>query len=482
MRAPLRVVVPAVAGLFSVALLSTGLPGSQRLRSNATAESQTFEITPPPSSDQRGYPRVANGRIDIGSVEVQGATSSPTPTATSTAAATATATATVTATATATATGTPCEGFTEVYHQYFDGDPPALPPGWIATNPVDPDGIFWVVSDSGNPQPPSVSGNAAFINDPGSISDKLLDSPLLGQYQPPQQLSFENNYSLQSGFDGGVLEISITGINGGAFTDIIVAGGSFVSGGYNGTISTSSGSPIAGRMAWTGSSNGFIQTTVNLPSSVGIRTFKLRWRMASDSSISDTGWRIDNVVVYGFFSTPCPPPNPSPTPSEGPHFVTISGTVSYCSNPNLDPVPGVTLGVTGTVSGGVISDGSGNYSFTLPIGGTYTVTPSKAALAPGTSGISTVDVIAVQRHFLAIGTPLSGCRLTAADVNGDNAINTVDVIAIQRFFLTQSTGLANVGRYRFNPINRSYFGISTDQTGQNYDTLIFGDVATPFVH
>jgi hypothetical protein len=92
-----------------------------------------------------------------------------------------------------------------------------------------------------------------------------------------------------------------------------------------------------------------------------------------------------------------------------------------------------------------------------------------------------VDVIATQRHFLNIGTPLAGCRLTAADVNGDSSVNTVDVIAIQRFFLGLSTGIANTGKYQFNPANRTYTGLVTDQAGQNYDALVFGDVAASFV-
>ena len=130
-----------------------------------------------------------------------------------------------------------------------------------------------------------------------------------------------------------------------------------------------------------------------------------------------------------------------------------------------------------------MSDGSGNYSFTgLASDGSYTVTPSKAPLLPGTAGITTVDMIAIQRHFLNVGTPLSGCRLTAADVNISGSINTVDAIAVQRFFLGLTTGTANVGKYQFNPVSRSYSGIVSDQIGQNYDTLIFGDVAAGYVH
>jgi hypothetical protein len=144
-------------------------------------------------------------------------------------------------------------------------------------------------------------------------------------------------------------------------------------------------------------------------------------------------------------------------------------------------VPNVTLTLTGSSGTSTVSDVSGNYTFeSLPSGGSYIVTPTKEALAPGSTGINTIDVIATQRHFLNLGAPLDGCRLTAADVNGDTTINTVDVIAIQRFFLGQPTGTANVGKYQFAPANRSYPGVGTDQTGQDYDTLIIGDVASPF--
>ena len=54
------------------------------------------------------------------------------------------------------------------------------------------------------------------------------------------QLTFQNDYDLETGpgtdgFDGGVLEIRI---GSGAFTDILAAGGNFVTGGYNSVIDT----------------------------------------------------------------------------------------------------------------------------------------------------------------------------------------------------------------------------------------------------
>src|SRR5205814_1924781 len=171
------------------------------------------------------------------------------------------------------------------------------------------------------------------------------------------------------------------------------------------------------------------------------------------------------------YQVSCATPTPTPIP-----VVSISGTVLYCSNPIPGPVPDVTLTLAGTTSGSTLSDSSGNYTFSsLPSDGNYTVTPTKAARVPGSDNIDTVDVIATQRHFLNLGTPLAGCRLIAADVNGDSSVDTVDVIAIQRFFLGLSTGIANVGKYQFTPVNRTYTGIVRNQTAQDYDTLVFGD-------
>ena len=170
--------------------------------------------------------------------------------------------------------------------------------------------------------------------------------------------------------------------------------------------------------------------------------------------------------------------SPTPTPN-----LSITGTVVYCTNPALPPIPGVTMTLTGTSGGTTTTDGSGNYSFTgLTPGGNYTVTPTKAGLVPGSTGINTVDVVAIQRHFLVIGTPLTGCKLAAADVNGVGGVNTVDVVATQRFFLALTSGIANVGKHSFMPPSTSYTPLITNQTAQNYNTIVFGDVNTGYVH
>jgi hypothetical protein len=205
-----------------------------------------------------------------------------------------------------------------VFSENFDNvTPPALPPGWLATNALGPPPL-WATSNSGLPSPPAdTPPNAAFIDDPAVVSDKRLDSPPFAPFGAVSaQLTFRQNFNLEAapdqnvGFDGGVLEISTDG--GNTFRDILVAGGSFLIGGYNRTISTGRGSPIAGRQAWSGDSAGFITTVVNLPFiPLGGR---LRWRMASDNNGSWEGWRVDTVNISWCAPVPCQTPSPRPRP------------------------------------------------------------------------------------------------------------------------------------------------------------------------
>src|SRR5678815_1037427 len=307
------------------------------------------------------------------------------------------------------------------------------------------------------------------------IRDRYLVSRNIIVSSASAQLTFRNNFNteMSSGvfWDGGVLEVSSPNINAGAFTDITnpAVGGSFVDGGYNGTISTSFNSPIAGRMAWSQSSGGFIHTVANLGPNVNGQTIKLRWRMASDESVTGIGWRIDNVSILDCL--------PATTYS-------ISGTVGQCNTtgPSGILLDGATMTRTGASSGSTVTAGGGLYSFSGLAGGNYTVTPSKANRPPGSAGINTTDVIAIQRHFLLLGTPLSGCRLLAADCAAPVGITTGDVIATQRFFLVLSTGIGNVGRYSFTPANRTYTPLAGNQTAQNYSAIVFGDVSTPFAN
>ena len=150
------------------------------------------------------------------------------------------------------------------------------------------------------------------------MTDSNLDTPSFFYNGPSGTssgawLSFSHTYDLQNGFDGAVLEISI---NGGPFTDIVAAGGTFLNSGYNGTISSGTLSPIAGRPAWTGNSGGYISPRVSMPLAAVDQNVRLRFRLATDCAGAGAGWRVDSIDIT--FIVPCQSPTPTPTPSPSP--------------------------------------------------------------------------------------------------------------------------------------------------------------------
>ena len=181
-----------------------------------------------------------------------------------------------------------------VFSEDFDGvTAPKLPTGWTTT--ASGAETAWTTQTSLRDTTP----NAPAVPDPVSVGLSDLVSPTISIPSGQAQLTFRNNYDLETGpgpvgYDGGVLEIKI---GTGAFTDIIAAGGSWVTGGYDHTIDNGYSSPIAGRRAWSGTSGGFIQTTANLPAAAAGQPVQFRWRCGTDNGGTMTGWRIDTVAV-----------------------------------------------------------------------------------------------------------------------------------------------------------------------------------------
>jgi hypothetical protein len=189
-----------------------------------------------------------------------------------------------------------------LFSQNFDGvTAPALPAGWVSTQ-TPAAATPWITVTNFRVSTP----NSANTDTPITVSDKTLDSPV---FVAPAGavLDFENKINLEfsgtTGFDGAVLEIKI---GAGAFTDIVTAGGSFVSGGYTHTVAGTFSSPIAGRPAWSGNPAGFTHVKVNLPAASSGQPVILRWRVASDSSAAaatPNGQWVDNVVITSTTAT-----------------------------------------------------------------------------------------------------------------------------------------------------------------------------------
>ncbi len=211
----------------------------------------------------------------------------------------------------------PVGSFASFFAQNFDGVvAPALPAGWTTTTGSGAVNL-WVTTASGSDTAP----NRASAAEPSVVSDNYLVSPSIGMPGGVVRLSFRNSFNTEQGFDGGVLEISIAG---GAFQDIVAAGGAFISNGYTGTISSSFGSPIGGRAAWTGNSGGYVTTAVTMPASVSGQSIRLRWRMATDSSVNGAGWSVDSL---SFSAASCTSGPPIAQPPTGLYAESINGNV-----------------------------------------------------------------------------------------------------------------------------------------------------------
>ena len=170
---------------------------------------------------------------------------------------------------------------------------PQLPVGWSSTTTGSQ--AAWISATARWDSAP----NAMYASEAGAVGDSFLLTPVMAVTEANARLTFRHAFDLETTFDGGVLEISI---GGGAFIDILAAGGSFVEGEYTELISSSYSSPIAGRDAWSGDSVAFIQTTAVLPAAAAGQNVQLRWRCSTDASATGNGWYVDSVELQDGFS------------------------------------------------------------------------------------------------------------------------------------------------------------------------------------
>ncbi len=142
------------------------------------------------------------------------------------------------------------------------------------------------------------SGTQNFLaTDPAALSDQRLASPTIGlpTGENPVVVKFWHVANLEPNtpncYDGGILEVS----NNGGSTWTQVPAGSILTGGYQGAVSTCCSNPLQGLQAWCGTST-YTYSVADLTSYAG-QSVQFRFRLGSDSSVSNPGWSVDDVVV-----------------------------------------------------------------------------------------------------------------------------------------------------------------------------------------
>ena len=112
--------------------------------------------------------------------------------------------------------------------------------------------------------------------------------------------------------------------------------------------------------------------------------------------------------------------------------------------------------LTGAATDSVTTGTSGAYLFNVVQGASYVVTPSKNNDLTICNGISTLDIVLMQRHILNVQPLNSPYKIIAADVDGSQSVSNMDII------LTRALILRNISQY---PGNNLWKFVNSDFTG-----------------
>ncbi|MEL6837611.1 MAG: hypothetical protein AAFP77_31670, partial [Bacteroidota bacterium] len=127
---------------------------------------------------------------------------------------------------------------------------------------------------------------------------------------------------------------------------------------------------------------------------------------------------------------------------------TLSGVIT---TENDETVEGVEV----SVNGGdqlMVTSVDGTFSFTLDLGGDYTITPYLNA--EPLNGVSTFDLVLMSKHILGVQSLDSPYKRIAADINRSSSISTLDMIQLRKLILNIDTEFQNNTSWRF--VDASY--------------------------
>jgi hypothetical protein len=137
-------------------------------------------------------------------------------------------------------------------------------------------------------------------------------------------------------------------------------------------------------------------------------------------------------------------------PQNGNLIGTITGNVSTETSDN---VLDVAVSLTGTPVVPINTNQSGLYTFpAMPAGNTYIVKPGKNN--DFDNGVSTLDLVYIQKHLLGHAQLNSPYKMIAADANNSESITAIDIIELRKLILGIYTELPNNTSWRF--VDKTY--------------------------
>jgi len=148
----------------------------------------------------------------------------------------------------------------------------------------------------------------------------------------------------------------------------------------------------------------------------------------------------------------------------------LAGINGKITMENGTSIPKVILSAIGSQQYQYLSDASGSYEFEKILPGRYKIFPFKNDDVR--SGISTADLIAIQRHLLGNQEFSKQIQFIAADVNHDESITAVDLIELRKVIL---------GIYDVFPQNTSWRFFNQSLMNKLSDPAEMKELENPFV-
>ena len=149
-----------------------------------------------------------------------------------------------------------------------------------------------------------------------------------------------------------------------------------------------------------------------------------------------------------------------------------------------DMIENVQVSLEGSSAPMEMTDNEGHYNFgSMPVGGDYMVVPDK--VDDYLNGVSTLDLIFIQRHVLGLDVLDTPYKILAADVNGSESVTSIDIVELRKLILGIYSELPNNSSWNF--LNAAHYFIdptdpwSAQVQNMHEITNLHGTANIPFV-
>lgn len=133
---------------------------------------------------------------------------------------------------------------------------------------------------------------------------------------------------------------------------------------------------------------------------------------------------------------------------------TLTGTITgNISTETTENILDVEVAIAGSSFLPINTNHSGMYTFpAMPLGGNYVIDPGKNN--DYKNGVSTLDLVEIQKHLLGIRDLSSPYKMIAADANNSKSITAYDLVELRKLILGIYSELPNNASWRF--VDKTY--------------------------